>query len=88
MPQESVFLAGEVEDHGSVFVVFAPGPGFRDVIGVVEMKDEMMLVARGRRRQVSRALIVEAELFRVIGRRNDSHSRLIVGGAIEETQER
>ena len=41
-------LAGEVEDHGRVFVGFAPGPGFGDVIGVFKLKDEMVLVA-GRR---------------------------------------
>ncbi len=44
--RRSLFLSGEVEDHGSVFVAFAPGPGFRDVIGVFQLKDKMMLVAR------------------------------------------
>jgi hypothetical protein len=41
-----VFLSGEVEDHGSVFVAFAPCPSFRDVIVILKAKDEVMLVPR------------------------------------------
>ena len=41
-----VFPAGEVEDHGSVFVAFAPRPGFRDVIVILEAEDKVMLVPR------------------------------------------
>ena len=41
-----VFLSGEVEDHGSVFVAFAPRPGFRDVIVILEAEDKVMLVPR------------------------------------------
>jgi len=42
--RNSVFLTREVEEHGDVLVSFAPGPGFREVVGVVEAKDEVMLV--------------------------------------------
>lgn len=35
-------LACEVEHHGRIFVAFTPGPGFRNVIGVLEFKDEIM----------------------------------------------
>jgi len=41
-----VFLSGEVEDHGSVFVAFAPCPSFRDVIVILEAEDKVMLVPR------------------------------------------
>src|SRR5712664_1774713 len=44
---DSVFLTREVEEHGDVLVSFAPGPGFREVVGVVEAKDEVMLVTGG-----------------------------------------
>src|SRR5260370_29629217 len=76
----SGFLAGEVEDHGSIFVARAPGPGFGDVIVVLEAEDEMMLVARGRGWQISRALIVKAEFLNVGGRRRDAHAGLVGGG--------
>jgi len=33
-----------VEDHGSVLVARAPGPGFGDVIVVLEAKDEVVLM--------------------------------------------
>ena len=38
-------FAGEVEDHWGVFAVGAPGPGFGDVVGIVEAENEVMLVA-------------------------------------------
>jgi hypothetical protein len=44
---DSVFLAGEVEKHGDVFVAFTPGPRFCEVVRVVEAKNEMMLMPRG-----------------------------------------
>lgn len=40
-------LARQVKDHESVFVVLTPGPGFRDVVGVVEADDELMLMSCG-----------------------------------------
>jgi hypothetical protein len=36
-----------VEEHGDVLVILTPGPSFRDVFGVVEADDEMMLVTGG-----------------------------------------
>jgi len=37
-----------MEDHGSVFVAFAPCPDFRDVIVILEAEDKVMLVTRRR----------------------------------------
>ena len=39
-----VLFAGEVEDHGSVFAAFAPRPGFRDVIVILEAARTPQLV--------------------------------------------
>jgi hypothetical protein len=39
-------FARQVKDHESVFVVFAPRPGFRDVVRVVELDNEVMLMSR------------------------------------------
>ena len=78
----SRFLAGQVNDHRRIFAVLAPNPGFGDVISVVEMKGELVLVARGRRWEVCSTFELKNE-FLWIGRRgNGSHARLIVGGAI------
>jgi hypothetical protein len=78
----SVFPAGEMENHGSVFVAFAPRPVLGGVIFVFKADNEVMLVAGGRRFQVSRALIVEAEFFYVVRRGHHAHARLIVSGAV------
>ena len=43
----SAFLAGQMENHGHVHAVLAPGPGFRDVFGIFKADHQMMLVARG-----------------------------------------
>src|SRR6266481_512622 len=78
----SVLLAGEVENHEGFLAVFPPRPGFRDVSIVVKMKNQVMLMPRIGRLQVARALIVEAEFLDVVGLRDDTRTRLVVGRAV------
>src|ERR1700675_3832929 len=75
-------LARQVKDHESVFVVLTPGPGFRDVAGVVEADDEPMLMSCRGGFEISRALKFKGELFDIVRVRSCAHAGLVVRGAI------
>jgi hypothetical protein len=40
-------LTRQMKHHECVFVVFTPGPGFRDVVRIVELDNQVMLMSRG-----------------------------------------
>src|SRR5262249_39672330 len=65
-----------------VFAIAAPGPGFGDVIGIVETEDEVMLVASVGRGEVAGFDEVEAEFLNVVGGGGGAHVRLVVCGAV------
>lgn len=71
-----------MENHEGVFIVLAPSPGFRDVVGVVEVDDQAMLVSCGGRFEVARALKFEDKVFDVVGVWSRPHAWLIVSRAI------
>src|SRR5215831_7108257 len=71
-------LAAKVKHHRHLVAVMLPGPGFRDVVGILEANDQSMLVANRRITQVAGGDELKIELIHV-RRRYSPHPRLVVG---------